>query len=248
MQPKSVWEYIALGIDLGILRVAEIFPQVKEWEDDPENTVFVISPEKLIEKFEKLDLLGARGIARALMGTHFPGHTELYLDALFHVLESESDRIPVFDLSPKRLDSKKLLNNVAALFASGVFESLHEVAQYDFMEAGKCIAFDLPTAAAFHLMRGTEMVLRQFYKAMTGKDAGRKFWGDLVKDLQATQTSSLEPLYDHLDDIRKNFRNPTQHPDKIYNIDEAQDLFGVCIDVVDQMIPIIMKQQDKNLE
>jgi len=40
---------------------------------------------------------------------------------------------------------------------------------------------------------------------------------------------------DHLDHIRRSFRNPTQHPDKIYDIQEAQDLFGLCVDAVNRM-------------
>jgi hypothetical protein len=35
--------------------------------------------------------------------------------------------------------------------------------------------------------------------------------------------------------IRTNYRNPTQHPEAIYTIDTAQDLFGVCIDVLGKM-------------
>ena len=161
---------------------------------------------------------------------------------------SESERIQLFSPAPTRLDSKKLLNNVSALFPSRVFGSLHEVAQYDFQEAGKCILFERPTAAAFHLMRGTEMVLRQFYRAKTGKDSGDTPWGPIIAELKKTEDRQLKPLYDHLNNIRENFRNPTQHPDKIYSIDEAQDLFGVCIDVVDQMIPIILQLQEKSPE
>lgn len=36
----------------------------------------------------------------------------------------------------------------------------------DFDQAGKCIAFDLATAGAFHLLRGTEAVLREYYEAV----------------------------------------------------------------------------------
>ncbi len=96
-------------------------------------------------------------------------------------------------------------------------------------------------------MRGTEMVLRQFFSAITGKEAGKKFWGQIIDELENTKITTLpKTLLDHLDNIRDNFRNPTQHPDKIYDIDEAQDLFGVSIDVVDQMVPFIRLQQDKS--
>lgn len=43
-------------------------------------------------------------------------------------------------------------------------------------------------------------------------------------------------LLDALDRIRENFRNPTNHPDKIYDIEEVQDLFGLCLDVINRMV------------
>ena len=39
-----------------------------------------------------------------------------------------------------------------------------------------------------------------------------------------------------LDRIRANYRNPTNHPEKIYNIEEAQDLFNLCVGVVNDIM------------
>jgi len=36
-------------------------------------------------------------------------------------------------------------------------------------------------------------------------------------------------LLDHLDSMRRNFRNPTQHPELFYTMDEAQDLLSHTI-------------------
>ena len=38
-----------------------------------------------------------------------------------------------------------------------------------------------------------------------------------------------------LDGLRRHFRNPTQHPDKVYDVDEAQDLFAACLDATNRM-------------
>jgi len=57
-------------------------------------------------------------------------------------------------------------------------------------------------------------------------------------NLLRTKTRGRRPdplILDHLDHIRRSFRNPTQHPDKIYDIQEAQDLFGLCVDAVNRM-------------
>jgi hypothetical protein len=44
------------------------------------------------------------------------------------------------------------------------------------------------------------------------------------------------PLLNNLDNIREHYRNPTQHPDKVYDINEVQDLFGLCIDAINRMV------------
>lgn len=70
------------------------------------------------------------------------------------LIASEASGKIAFIVTDKRMDVNKLLSNVSSLMAPDVFNSLPPIAQYDFKEAGRCIAFDVPTAAAFHLMRG----------------------------------------------------------------------------------------------
>jgi len=61
-------------------------------------------------------------------------------------------------------------------------------------------------------------------------------WGPMITELRAKRTNRPpQVLLDSLDNIRVYYRNPTQHPDAIYDIDSAQDLFGVCIDVIGKM-------------
>jgi hypothetical protein len=66
---------------------------------------------------------------------------------------------------------------------------ISEQTKNDFDQAGKCMAFDLPTAAAFHLLRGTEAVLREYYELLVPgtKKAQPKMrsWGVYIKLLNA---------------------------------------------------------------
>ena len=78
--------------------------------------------------------------------------------------EAETQGIFAYFVTDKRLDVKKLLEHVNQLFSPKVFEACPETARYDFKEAGLCVAFELPTAAAFHILRGTEDVIRLYYK------------------------------------------------------------------------------------
>ena len=51
-------------------------------------------------------------------------------------------------------------------------------------------------------------------------------WGPMVDSLRKRKTRVSKPLLDNLDNIRYSFRNPTQHPEKTYDIEEVQDLFN----------------------
>ena len=141
-----------------------------------------------------------------------------------------------FIVTDKRIDVNKLLRNVPALFAPGVADSLPDIAQYDFDQAGRCIAFELPTSAAFHILRATEGVLRHFYCCVVRQKRVEQLWGPMLDSLRARRTPPPGPLLDNLDNIRRSFRNPTQHPEKIYDIQEVQDLFSLCADVVNRMV------------
>jgi hypothetical protein len=156
-------------------------------------------------------------------------------------LEAELKGINAYVISPKRLDVEKLTGNVASLFGPGVFDSLSAVAQYDLAEAAMCIAFERPTAAAFHLMRATEEALRRYYCHFIRRHRiDPLLWFPMVQALQRHRRAKIQyVLYRNLDNIRLSFRNPTQHPDKVYDIQEAQDLFGICVDVINRMQKVI---------
>ena len=81
-------------------------------------------------------------------------------------LEAEIEGVGAYTPTPKRLDLDKLINDVSYLFAPDTFEHLPDMARFDFKEAGKCIAFEMPTASAFHVLRATEDCLRFYYKNM----------------------------------------------------------------------------------
>lgn len=156
------------------------------------------------------------------------------------VLDAEISGLNAYIVSPKRIDVQTLLNNVSSLFSPKVFNKLPQIAKTDLEEAGKCIAFELPTAAAFHLLRATESVLREFYLKFINRDRIKNLmWGNIITDLRKRRKSKpYEDLFNHLDHIRKAFRNPTQHPEMIYDIHEVQDLWSICVDSINRMSKI----------
>ena len=153
-------------------------------------------------------------------------------------LFAEAEGTIAYITTEKRIDVEKLYNNVSSLMRPEIFEFLSDIAQYDFKEAGKCIAFERPTAAAFHLLRGTEEVLRHYYCGIVKRNRINKLmWGPIIIHLRArVRNKPSKPLLDSLDNIRVNFRNATQHPEMRYDIEEVQDLFPLCVDVINRMV------------
>lgn len=99
------------------------------------------------------------------------------------------------------------------------------------------MAFERPTAAAFHLLRATEGVLRHFYCSVVKRNRiDPLLWGPIITALRDRRKPPAASLLANLDNIRVSFRNPTQHPEKIYDIHEVQDLFGLCIEVINRMV------------
>lgn len=160
------------------------------------------------------------------------------INVVANVLKYEATNLRAYIISDKRLDVNKLLSDVSVLFPKNVFYSLPDIAQYDFTQGGKCIAFEVPTAAAFHVLRGTEDVLRSYYSALLAgaTPSPNLLWGPMVAELRRMTTDPPpKELLDNLDNIRVSFRNPTQHPDKRYDLDEVQDLFNLCVDAVNRI-------------
>ena len=151
-------------------------------------------------------------------------------------LEAEAKGKVAFVATPKRYDVAHLTRDVSRVFAEGVYAQLPPIARHDFAEAGTCVAFERATAAAFHALRGVEAVLRAFHAGVV--PASRAcLWKPMVDELRAALPGPAHrPLLDHLDNVRASFRNPTQHPEKIYGVEEAQDLLALCADAVNRMV------------
>ena len=80
--------------------------------------------------------------------------------------------------------------NIKQLMDEGVFDALRDIVQYDFSEAGKCILFDRPTAAAFHALRGTEGALYWFYELTTSNQRTTEMWAEIVDNLRNVDFST----------------------------------------------------------
>jgi hypothetical protein len=155
---------------------------------------------------------------------------------VIRAIMAELEDIPVFSIGEKRYSYEKLGDSIETLFGVNVFFLLPEIAQYDFREAGKCILFDRATASAFHCLRGTEARLKQFCEELTGAAlVPNATWGDVENNLRAYVPKLDSAILEQITHVRKRYRNQTQHPLLKYDIEEAQDLLNLCIELCNRL-------------
>jgi hypothetical protein len=121
---------------------------------------------------------------------------------------------------PILVDSAEKNFSDMAVFIAG------EEVKKDIQQAGRCLAFELPTASGIHMMRAFEKVLRRFYKSITGKEAGDKGIWKLLDELKDRPGADVKTL-NVLDQIRNLHRNPLAH-EVFLTMDEAVDLFDIA--------------------
>jgi hypothetical protein len=113
----------------------------------------------------------------------------------------------------------------------------------DFRSAGRCLAFDLPTACGFHAFRATDAMLRAYcdhfdaHPKGNGRDWGRYITAlrDVLKDVAATKKPN-ERTVELLDSIRETDRNPLVHPETNLDSDGALQMFNLCQNAVSLMV------------
>lgn len=157
-----------------------------------------------------------------------------------HVLAAELEGLATYFVSQKGIYSTNdLVENAEMHFAQAIQDQIPPAALSDIKQAGKCLAFDLDTAAGFHILRATETLVHQYYVAAVGANLKRKDrnWGAYVRNLNAHRKnnpdSQVDPkLISLIDQVREHHRNPVIHPELMLSAEEAQTLFSVCTGVI----------------
>jgi len=97
--------------------------------------------------------------------------------------------------------------------------------------AGKCLAFNLHTAAGFHSMRAIERVIKLYLKALLDTDAIKKLknWGQYIDALEKIPEDAERRASDEaialIRQIKDIYRNPVIHPDRVLDAQEATTVF-----------------------
>lgn len=136
-------------------------------------------------------------------------------------------------------DTAKIIFSGESAFSPLLLE-YGDVVIEDARSAMRCIAFELPTAAAFHLHRLNEAVLGIYWDTVKAEERPKvQTLGSYLAELKK------DPNHDKLitaalDQIRSIHRNPTMHADHtLVKVDEAIALFGIVSSAVSYMLQAV---------
>jgi hypothetical protein len=154
------------------------------------------------------------------------------------LLAAELSIADLYAVTPKRgFDTTALAERGAEIFPPDLVKKVPESAK-DAAEAGRCLAFELPNGAGFHLHRIGELVMRRYYDVVSnGKPRPEQrnisAYIDALKNAGVKNKKILSALAG-----LKNFhRNPLLHPDEsLDTIDDAIALFGAVNTIIIYML------------
>lgn len=130
-------------------------------------------------------------------------------------------------------------------------DQLPEQCQTDLNDAARCLAFGMPTATVFHMMRAIEEMMKAYHHNLTGmtfEEATPKIqrnWGQYISALdQALDEISAsdktkgrvgKSITSVLYNIKEVHRNPICHPDMNADKDEALQVFRAGIAILGEI-------------
>jgi hypothetical protein len=154
------------------------------------------------------------------------------------VFAAEYARKDTFYVSKKGIYSTSELIEQAENMFPPEIQARIPTAMPEIKEAGRCLAFQLPTAAAFHLFRAVEAVSRRYVQVVRGTaPTGRQELGigNHVRILR-TNGGADERVINALDQFRRLHRNPNSHPEELLTMSEVLFALGIVQSVILGMV------------
>lgn len=157
-------------------------------------------------------------------------------DRFLTIFENELQSLPLFLVLRKdALDTDALVNDAARLFPLSLAQKVPN-AVVDLKAAGRCLAFELPTAAGFHLFRVMEAVLRCYYKLVTNEELpNNPNIGNLLNCLR-TKKKGSDKITGAIKQLTDLHRNPLIHPEADLDMEEAFTTYGLVRSAVSAML------------
>jgi hypothetical protein len=136
-------------------------------------------------------------------------------------------------------DTLSLIQNAEVLFPDDLSTKV-PAAVHDIREAGRCLAFELCTAAGIHILRALELVLKAYFKSVTSGGAlpTNRNLGAYIKKMEMQKAGDPKTLA-VLTQIKDLHRNSLMHPEDILSKEDAISLFGIVFSAMRAMLKSI---------
>ena len=147
------------------------------------------------------------------------------------VLCEELQTLATYHVSQKGIYSTiDLIDKAEQIFPKPVLEKLSTDIVEEIRQSGKCLAFDVATASAFHIMRVVEIVMHKYYlNVCKPKTEGRlDSWGAYITALNQAQAPEIKEVVAMLQQLKDRHRNLIMHPEIVLSPDEAFTLFEIA--------------------
>jgi hypothetical protein len=158
------------------------------------------------------------------------------LIAFQNVFQTECARLPLYLITEKRgWDVATLSEHAQYVLPALAWASLSTDETRDIQAAGRCLAFEVPTAAAFHLYRLLESFVLKYmpFFGVELRDADRNL-GNYIKILKDNGVD--DKITKMLQHIKDEYRNPAIHPGLFFTVDGASSQFALVQSAANMII------------
>jgi hypothetical protein len=133
-------------------------------------------------------------------------------------------------------DTLALISNAEILFPEALGKKVEE-ATSEVREAGKCLAFELCTAAGIHVLRALELVLKRYFKEVTNGQPlpTNRNIGAYIRKMEELKVGDKKVLA-VLRQIKDLHRNALFHPEDTLDKEGAINLFGIVNSAISAML------------
>lgn len=172
-----------------------------------------------------------------------------------HALAAELNRAPTYLAGKCGIYSTfDLAENAQQVFSDTLRTTIPTSAQDEFNAAGRALAFGLGTAAAVHMLRATELMLRVYFETFAGPvgaKSERNFSAYLKKlvTLSEDENEKTRPdkrVVQMLAQIKDHYRNPLLLAESKFSPEEATQLFGMASALISLMAEQVTAKPSKS--
>lgn len=165
------------------------------------------------------------------------------LDMFRSVLEAECHDVDIYSVGQISIyKTADLVSAGSNIIPNEYHSEISPDALREFDNAGKCLAFDLPTACGFHALRGLELMMGDYLSAFGVSTKRLRTWNMYIQaakkliDEPNTQFKPSAKVAAMLDRMRELDRNPLMHPRDTLDSLGADQLFKLCAITICEMV------------